>query len=138
MPSRVLSVLLPLFLVGASAGPDPSYCLDQEATRYAKQRFALRAEPSTSADSLANVALGVALVIDKCESDWCSARMLLGGEWLRGFAPENLLVKSPPTSSEQTQTRTCCKICKKGKACGNSCISRSKTCHKAPGCACNG
>ena len=32
----------------------------------------------------------------------------------------------------------CCKVCKKGKACGDSCISRSKTCHKGIGCACNG
>ena len=33
---------------------------------------------------------------------------------------------------------TCCKVCRKGKACGNSCISRSETCHKSPGCACDG
>ena len=32
----------------------------------------------------------------------------------------------------------CCKTCRKGKACGNSCISRSKTCRKSPGCACDG
>lgn len=31
----------------------------------------------------------------------------------------------------------CCKICREGKACGDSCISRSYTCHKGPGCACN-
>lgn len=34
-------------------------------------------------------------------------------------------------------TQACCKICRKGKACGNSCISRSKTCEKPPGCACD-
>lgn len=33
---------------------------------------------------------------------------------------------------------SCCKVCTKGQACGNSCISRSYTCHKGPGCACNG
>lgn len=32
----------------------------------------------------------------------------------------------------------CCKICTKGKACGNSCIQKSKTCHKGKGCACDG
>jgi hypothetical protein len=32
---------------------------------------------------------------------------------------------------------SCCKICSKGKACGDSCISRSYTCHKGPGCACD-
>lgn len=33
---------------------------------------------------------------------------------------------------------SCCKVCKKGKACGNSCISRDKECHKGKGCACDG
>ena len=31
----------------------------------------------------------------------------------------------------------CCKVCSKGKACGNSCIRQSYTCHKGRGCACN-
>lgn len=32
----------------------------------------------------------------------------------------------------------CCKVCDKGKACGNTCISRSYTCHKGRGCAWRG
>ena len=32
----------------------------------------------------------------------------------------------------------CCKVCRKGKACGNSCIKRTYTCHKGKGCACDG
>ena len=36
------------------------------------------------------------------------------------------------------QPAQCCKICRKGKACGNSCIKRSYTCTKPPGCACDG
>ncbi len=35
------------------------------------------------------------------------------------------------------QLAACCKICRKGKACGNSCISRTKTCSKGKGCACD-
>ena len=35
------------------------------------------------------------------------------------------------------QGQRCCKICRKGKACGNSCIARWKTCRKPPGCACD-
>ena len=31
----------------------------------------------------------------------------------------------------------CCKICTRGKACGNSCINLSYTCRQPPGCACN-
>jgi hypothetical protein len=32
---------------------------------------------------------------------------------------------------------TCCKVCRKGKACGDSCIAREKICRKGPGCACD-
>jgi hypothetical protein len=32
----------------------------------------------------------------------------------------------------------CCKVCRAGKACGDSCIARDKTCHKGRGCACDG
>ncbi|QEX16838.1 hypothetical protein FRZ44_21330 [Hypericibacter terrae] len=43
----------------------------------------------------------------------------------------------PQTPIPQDATQQCRKVCTTGKACGNSCISRSKTCHKAPGCACD-
>jgi hypothetical protein len=33
--------------------------------------------------------------------------------------------------------QACCKVCRKGKACGDSCIARDKTCRKGPGCACD-
>jgi hypothetical protein len=33
---------------------------------------------------------------------------------------------------------SCCRVCKEGKACGDSCIARNRTCTKAAGCACNG
>lgn len=36
------------------------------------------------------------------------------------------------------QLAACCKVCRKGKACGNSCIHRGYTCRKPPGCACDG
>ena len=32
----------------------------------------------------------------------------------------------------------CCKVCRAGKACGDSCIAADKTCHKGKGCACDG
>lgn len=35
-------------------------------------------------------------------------------------------------------TSQCCKVCRRGKACGNSCINRRLTCHRGRGCACNG
>ncbi len=33
--------------------------------------------------------------------------------------------------------RKCCKVCTKGRACGNLCISRKHNCHQPPGCACD-
>lgn len=35
-------------------------------------------------------------------------------------------------------TTTCCRVCRKGKACGDACISHDRACNKGPGCACNG
>ena len=32
--------------------------------------------------------------------------------------------------------KTCCKYCRKGKACGDSCIAANRTCSEPPGCAC--
>jgi hypothetical protein len=49
-------------------------------------------------------------------------------------------VRTPTASagaSAPEPAATCCKVCTTGKACGNSCISRKKTCHKPPGCACD-
>lgn len=45
---------------------------------------------------------------------------------------------SSGSSSGSSGSVGCCKMCRTGKACGNSCISRNKTCHQPPGCACNG
>jgi hypothetical protein len=32
--------------------------------------------------------------------------------------------------------KQCCRVCRKGKACGNACISPERQCTKEPGCAC--
>ncbi len=42
------------------------------------------------------------------------------------------------TGLSMSTAQTCCKICHKGKACGNTCISRQDICHVGPGCACDG
>lgn len=43
---------------------------------------------------------------------------------------------APPPAAALIR-QDCCRVCSTGKACGNSCISRSYTCHKGRGCACN-
>lgn len=71
------------------------------------------------------------------------------------YADDNITFRSSPTyfqlSGATTQeipeptytpppaakTQSCCKYCTTGKACGDSCISRSYNCYKGVGCACN-
>ena len=47
--------------------------------------------------------------------------------------------KAVPTYTPQP-AKSCCKTCTHGKskACGDTCISIDKACHKGAGCACNG
>ena len=51
------------------------------------------------------------------------------------------LGRSPPSVDSRSGScippSQCCKVCRKGQACGNSCISRSYTCRKGRGCACD-
>jgi len=63
-------------------------------------------------------------------------------DWRRGkrLAPKTTIERSltPELKKTPKAVGACCKICRKGKACGNSCISRSKNCTRPVGCACNG
>ena len=52
----------------------------------------------------------------------------------RPRSASHFLVKASDTPTEQGY---CCKVCSVGKACGDSCISRDKVCHKPSGCACD-
>ncbi len=45
---------------------------------------------------------------------------------------------APSPTWPTSESQSCCKVCSTGKACGNTCISRSKTCHVGGGCACDG
>jgi hypothetical protein len=57
-------------------------------------------------------------------------------------APDALVTLAQPLEPFEAQDscippQQCCKICSAGQACGDSCISRDKICHKGRGCACN-
>lgn len=41
-----------------------------------------------------------------------------------------------PTVAEAHGGDGCCKHCRTGKPCGDSCIPLNKDCHQPPGCAC--
>jgi hypothetical protein len=52
------------------------------------------------------------------------------------------IVKTAPRANpfglEQYVTGYCCRVCSRGKACGDTCIAADKICHVGPGCACDG
>lgn len=54
------------------------------------------------------------------------------------LALTTLPVSAGPVCGTAYASEACCKVCKKGKACGDSCIARDKNCKKGKGCACNG
>lgn len=49
-----------------------------------------------------------------------------------------LLLTAAPVTACNESTGPCCRTCREGKACGDSCISRDDTCNVGPGCACDG
>ena len=82
---------------------------------------------------------GWALAYRKYSTDYVSeeadAKAMRVGLWRGQFvAPWDWRRGKRLTSEVQ---KTCCKMCRKGKACGNSCISRTYTCRKPLGCACD-
>lgn len=54
----------------------------------------------------------------------------------RALDVDRLHEQNVKASAEPRPAGECCKVCKAGQPCGDSCISRSKLCHKPPGCAC--
>jgi hypothetical protein len=51
--------------------------------------------------------------------------------------------KTPGATTRRKKDTTrssaaCCKVCRRGQACGNTCIDRDDVCHVPRGCACDG
>lgn len=46
--------------------------------------------------------------------------------------------KRPTKVEKRKKSDSCCRICRKGKACGDGCIGANKNCRKPAGCACDG
>jgi hypothetical protein len=76
-------------------------------------------------------------------SDAAPAEPTLSHDW--GTAPEpaqpaRAAVQDYRAASNPLECiprEQCCRLCDKGRACGNSCISADKNCHKGRGCACH-
>jgi competence protein ComEC len=57
-----------------------------------------------------------------------------GAITVRPYPTDTGAALQPP---ERAAARACCKVCTRGKACGNTCISRGYQCRQPPGCACD-
>ncbi|MFA5552127.1 MAG: ankyrin repeat domain-containing protein [Trueperaceae bacterium] len=53
-------------------------------------------------------------------------------------SPTAPLAPSQPAPPSQPTQSGCCRVCRTGKACGDSCISRNNNCNRGRGCACQG
>lgn len=50
-----------------------------------------------------------------------------------------LLTSSTPlVTACKDSTGTCCRVCREGKPCGDTCIARDRQCNTSGGCACQG
>lgn len=55
------------------------------------------------------------------------------------FAPDAPTQRPPTVPPARTpRASSCCRVCRSGKPCGDSCISRNHVCRKQGGCACGG
>lgn len=69
-------------------------------------------------------------VIEESSSSWESE--------VKVEAPSQLPSWGTSRAQESPSSRSCCRICRKGKACGNTCIAAERACRTPPGCACDG
>jgi len=79
------------------------------------------------------------ITASKGERWFCSEDEAKAAGWRRAGMPVFTTPRSNTGQSPATlePAKACCKVCRKGQACGNSCISRRHTCRKPPGCTCN-
>ena len=63
-----------------------------------------------------------------------------GGAWapaIRAEVSTQPAARMAETALACVPRSQCCKVCSKGKACGNTCIRADYNCHKDAGCACD-
>lgn len=69
---------------------------------------------------------------------WANEKAIPPWEWRKAKRDTkgNTNAKNRLHADPKGGKQECCKICRKGKPCGDSCISRSRVCRKNGGCAC--
>lgn len=107
--------------------------------------WAIATKPVGSTAALDNVNSGRPSFIADVRGEYVLSLVVSDGKSVSQESTLSLFASNPPTTSPGTGTTTpppgdtsstCCKRCTTGKPCGNSCISRTNTCHVGGGCAC--
>jgi hypothetical protein len=49
-----------------------------------------------------------------------------------------ITASTPLMACGKDTTGPCCKVCRDGKPCGDTCIAKTDVCHVGAGCACSG
>lgn len=65
------------------------------------------------------------------------ALLLVSAPYALARADQANTVVTLPMSTAQSPQQ-CCRVCRKGQPCGDSCISAEKQCKRSTGCACSG
>ena len=80
------------------------------------------------------------ITASKGERWFCSESEAKSAGWRPAGMPAFTMPRShtEKTPAMSEPAKACCRVCRKGQACGNTCISRRYTCRKPVGCACDG
>jgi endonuclease YncB( thermonuclease family) len=66
---------------------------------------------------------------------WADAHPVPPWQWRQPHHARSIAVPAPPRPTPAPQ---CCKTCRSGQACGDTCIPHGQTCTRPPGCAYQG
>lgn len=134
MRNRWVSAFLLGALVFTSIGAGPSTTRSfGDANSVPAPQFEARSLNASIAEERSELAAAGARSLDELATSDCSAPPPEEGNSTGKPAAEALA----DLSFEPAPIAACCRICSTGKACGNSCISRSYNCYRGVGCACD-
>lgn len=105
---------------------------EESRCNYVRDWVAIKARWSLSMTDAESAAVAAALAA--CEAGEIPRLPAPTKKAKKDETPREVAPKAEPPNADGE----CCRVCKKGKACGDGCISQESSCTKDPGCACDG